>query len=410
VVEQTLAGYGETIKERTIGVEIFGRVAAYETGNDPIVRVTAAEIRKRLGQYYAEVEHRDELRILLPIGSYTPHFEILRPQAGTQQAPAVLQLTEIAQEETEVIPVNSAEECAYSKSAAAFAPTDADLEGVPIAESPAQIVQPNHARRWAPAAITAALLASLLTAGGFLLHDHLQRTVFSYFWGPLLEDPNPALLCVSDQLQDTGIRLREASNPDQLRWHPFSERDNAFTTVALDNVNVLLNLVSMLQTNHKPYAAKGEQTTTMADLRNGPDVFVGGFDNAWTLRMVNKLRYRFANDPEMHYPRIVDSNEPNKPGWISDQSQVGSTGSYLDYGIVARFVDRDTGRPAVVVTGIGRCASLAAGQFVSTPENLVELERVARAAGNKPNLEIVFSSQVVDGHPGSPKILAFYSW
>src|SRR5580658_7923570 len=54
VIEQTLAGEEENIKERTLGIEIFGRDADYDTSSDPIVRVTAAEIRKRVAQYYQD--------------------------------------------------------------------------------------------------------------------------------------------------------------------------------------------------------------------------------------------------------------------------------------------------------------------------------------------------------------------
>lgn len=49
VVERKLEAQ---LKERTIGVEIFGRPSDYETSADPIVRVKATEIRKRLAQHY----------------------------------------------------------------------------------------------------------------------------------------------------------------------------------------------------------------------------------------------------------------------------------------------------------------------------------------------------------------------
>jgi hypothetical protein len=74
VVEHTLAGDVEDIKERTLGIEIFGKEADYDTASDPIVRVTAAEIRKRVAQYYQDPEHAGELRITLPSGSYIPQF------------------------------------------------------------------------------------------------------------------------------------------------------------------------------------------------------------------------------------------------------------------------------------------------------------------------------------------------
>lgn len=50
VVELALAGKRDELKERLIGVHLFGRDVAYDTGEDPIVRVKANEVRKRLAQ------------------------------------------------------------------------------------------------------------------------------------------------------------------------------------------------------------------------------------------------------------------------------------------------------------------------------------------------------------------------
>src|SRR5258708_4097418 len=69
VVEQTLAGKTEGLKERTLGVDVFARPSHYDTNEDPIVRVTAGEIRKRIAQDYQEPVHEQELRIDLPSGS-----------------------------------------------------------------------------------------------------------------------------------------------------------------------------------------------------------------------------------------------------------------------------------------------------------------------------------------------------
>jgi eukaryotic-like serine/threonine-protein kinase len=73
VVERALAGEVDTISERTIGVELFGRPADYDTSNDGVVRVRAAEVRKRLGQYYRETT-ASPVHIELPPGSYVPEF------------------------------------------------------------------------------------------------------------------------------------------------------------------------------------------------------------------------------------------------------------------------------------------------------------------------------------------------
>src|ERR1019366_2708714 len=63
VVEQTLSGSASQIKERTIGVEVFGREPTYDTNLDHIVRTAATELRKRLAIYYWDEKDRSELRM-----------------------------------------------------------------------------------------------------------------------------------------------------------------------------------------------------------------------------------------------------------------------------------------------------------------------------------------------------------
>jgi hypothetical protein len=73
-VEQKLLGNASELKERTIGIEAFGREPSYDVNLDPVVRTTAAEVRKRLIQYYYNPEHAGELIIEMPVGSYVPTF------------------------------------------------------------------------------------------------------------------------------------------------------------------------------------------------------------------------------------------------------------------------------------------------------------------------------------------------
>ena len=74
IVDQALAGHFESLKERVIGMELFGRVPSYDTGEDAIVRVTASDVRKRLLQHYGKYGASSEFRISLPLGSYIPEI------------------------------------------------------------------------------------------------------------------------------------------------------------------------------------------------------------------------------------------------------------------------------------------------------------------------------------------------
>jgi len=80
IVERTIEGAGDQLKERTIGVEVFGRPADYDTASDHAVRSAASEIRKRLAQYYQSEAGSAELRIELQPGSYVPQFRWSHPE------------------------------------------------------------------------------------------------------------------------------------------------------------------------------------------------------------------------------------------------------------------------------------------------------------------------------------------
>src|ERR1700689_4066312 len=80
IVDQAIAGQFENLKERVIGMELFGRSASFDTGDDAIVRVTASDVRKRLLQHYGRYGTTSGFRISLPSGSYIP--EIMRDPPG----------------------------------------------------------------------------------------------------------------------------------------------------------------------------------------------------------------------------------------------------------------------------------------------------------------------------------------
>ena len=83
VVEQTLAGDGERLKEYVIGLEVFDRDATYDPRLDSIVRVEAARLRSKLAEYYAGEGRNDAVVLSLPKGGYAPTaaFE-MRPVAA----------------------------------------------------------------------------------------------------------------------------------------------------------------------------------------------------------------------------------------------------------------------------------------------------------------------------------------
>lgn len=379
VTEHTLAGDAEKIKERILGIEIFGRNADYDTASDPVVRVTASEIRKRVAQYYQEPGHKDELRITLPSGSYIPQFHWPKH---------VNDMNDVGLPDLELV------------------------SGEPFAQPEVHPKAPDaHAHRHVALILAlTCVTAGLLSMGVILIWQAIHSSAFDFFWQPVLTGSDPVLFCVATQLQDSGISVRDPAEPGREVWMKADLKKNSLTTVPIDDLNATIKMAAILQAGGKHYTLKSEGATNLADLRSGPTIFVGAFDNEWTLRLTNSLHFHFANDPGMTRPRIVDSTNPAQPRWVVDQSAQMDTGNYRDYAIVARFTDGNTGKLAVVVAGTGRGGTLAAGEFLTDTGDLIQLERAARAAGGKKNMEVVLSTQMIDGQPGSPKMEAVYFW
>jgi hypothetical protein len=231
-----------------------------------------------------------------------------------------------------------------------------------------------------------------------------QHSAFAEFWDPILNSPEPVLFCVADQTQYTAISLRDAGNPEQL----VTLKDN-LTAVVIDDLSTIVKIAGVLQSRGKQYTLRGENATNLMDLRNGSSVIVGAFDNAWTLRLTKTLRYHFANDANMAHLWIVDSTNPKQSRWIVDRGEQMATNNYQDYAIVARFTDDLTGKPTLVAAGIARGGTIAAGEFLTNPE-LLRMVRSRQPSPNTKNVEVVLSTQIVDGEPGTPKIEAVYYW
>jgi hypothetical protein len=100
IVDKALVGHLDELKERVIGLALFGRPADYDTGADSIVRVVANETRRRLQAYQAQQENGGPVRIELPVGSYLPivHYWPQAPDHDPAESSAMPPLTGAAQE------------------------------------------------------------------------------------------------------------------------------------------------------------------------------------------------------------------------------------------------------------------------------------------------------------------------
>ncbi len=377
LVERTLQGQTEDLKERTLGIVVFDRKPDYDTTLDPVVRTTAGEVRKRIAQYYHEPGRQNEIRIDLPVGSYVPEIRMPVPEPPTTPS--------------EVFPVPSG------------------VSPVPAAPSRARQV-----RFQLGVAVLAAVCFALVWAKPWVTRNALQK-----FWTPVVGASNPVLLCVG---QRPNVRFVQLESPTGAKnAAPASgSADAADTTLTpeelylqgsqnltIPDVTTLTKVAGVLQSLGVSYRIRGESVASFADLRDGPVVLIGAFNNDWTIRLTGTQRFSFEQAGNLRW--IKDSQNPNSRDWA-----VNLTTPYLqlnqDYALISRRLDPTTDRMVVVAAGLLGYGTMAAGEFLTNPEYLAAIAKVAPKDWEHKNLQVVLSTKVIAGNSGPPRVLATYFW
>ena len=360
VVEHTLAGDSQHLKERTLGIEVFHRDPQYDTNLDPVVRITAGEIRKRIAQYYHEPGRDGEIRIDLPAGSYVPEFHL--PAAR----PAAL-----------------------------------------------QVAAPKRRLTWIYA-VAGVLMAAVL--GGAMWTKPWSPRPVERFWQPLVSSPNPALLCIAPANLSAATQEAESfsASPGQLAGlGDLTLKDVQRLEsqhVALSDATTLSRLSAVLQLQGKAYHVRNAAFTTFQDLREGPVILIGAFNNQWTLRLTSQLRYTFGRDPATHDSWVSDRLNPGKRDWYMATRTTPIAKLNEDYAIISRIWDATTEQFVVVAAGIGIYGTMAAGEFLTDATHLAALAKQAPENWDRKNIQVVIATRVINGISGPPRILAVHVW
>jgi len=119
---------------------------------------------------------------------------------------------------------------------------------------------------------------------------------------------------------------------------------------------------------------RGQSSTTFADLRDGPVVLIGAFNNDWTLRLTGPMRFGFERDNEVFwiYDRQHPAGRDRAVNYATPYMQLSR-----DYALISRVLDPSTDRMVVVAGGLTGFGTVAAGEFLTNP---AYLEAIAKNA------------------------------
>ncbi len=398
IVEHSLAGHESDLRERIVGIEVFGRSPDYDTAEDPVVRMRAADVRKRLAQFYQAEEPRP-LHIELKPGAYRANFRIAA-LSPLEVSPAV------SPEPAAALQVRSPEQ---------------QIEQVAESLTVLRTEPPPRSRSVAVRWIGAALAIALLCFVAFALRFWTgQTSAQSRFWAPVLQRQNPVLIYTGTNVayrftpgyleryrQEHALNRQNGPEffPDLpkgavIRSDDLVAAENTFITTG--DLAASVQVASLLKGWTRPFVLRSGSDLSMSELRNAPAVFIGGFNNHWTLATTDPLPLSFRDGTS-----IVDRANPAQR-WTTSPDNHGEPTE--DFALISRVLHSSTGGPALVVGGIGSYGTQAAAEFVCSPEKMNELLRSAPAGWEGKNMQALLRIHVVGYTPVNIELAKTYFW
>jgi hypothetical protein len=372
IIDQAIAGHFDSLKERVIGMELFGRAASYDTGDDAIVRVTASDVRKRLLQHYGRFGSTSEYRINLPSGSYIPEItRVVRGEAGTFDG--ALAHGEIGHvhhdfpvQNHEILPIPAA----------------------PVIEAaalpPVEVAQPKRlvAYRWLFFGVL--IVAINLTVWGFFWSRPARfesARPSSLPWSALFGSSHAVELITSDpNIADIqGITGSEVSVSDYAN-HKYLPVPNKLTPeqdyfcrniLRGDNsagvdAPIVAKIAMLAQANSKSINIRTARSLQITDLKSDNNfIFLGSpRSDPWFSLFNDQLDFRFVFDKSSgsesirnFHPRPNEQPQyvPTAPGWATGDS----------YAILALVRNPDQSGQVLLLAGANEEGTEAAGRFVT---------------------------------------------
>jgi hypothetical protein len=396
IVLHSLSGEDESLRERVIGVEVFGRRPDYDQASDPVVRIRAADVRKRIALFYEATEAATrQVKIAIHSGSYKASFEFPGSrdvEVSFNQPPAEMNIPAIvASPSIELLP----------------------------APSPAKESTKTTPRSiWRSPWMVLAVVILLLIPAVYGLLRSTRETAFDRFWSPVLKAPNRSVIYVGSnavyylsgdfvdryrrehQLDKVESMGREFFVPlgsnDVLKGNDLVPEKDTYVTVG--DAAATARIASLLSVRKKSYDMRFGGDISVGDLRERPAILIGGFNNSWTLEMTDNLRFVFS------YWHQIEDRFDKRRTWKPNQDFTD------DYAIISRILNSKTGEILITAAGIGQAGTRAAGEFLTSPEDIDSLLLAAPRGWDKRNLQIVLHTTVINGSPNHPDVIATYYW
>jgi hypothetical protein len=387
IVNRAIAGDFDSLKERAIGIEVFGRPPGYDTSADAIVRVTASDVRKRLLEHYSHPGMAAEYRISLPAGSYLPKITRESRSHPEQQ---LLSTGGVGIQEHR-----------------------------PEAGSSVQSSSRHRVELFR--LILAVLLISALNLAAFIVAWNQVRkperiavlpwsSIFGSFRATqiITSDPNIAeiqgftggQISLSDYANHHYIPDPNLLTPEQRRFCQVILRGDKASVV---DTPIAMAVGQLAQATSSKIAVRAARNIQFSDMQTDANFILLGSprSNPWSNLYNDHLDFRFEYDPKtgreiirnVHpRPGELQSYVETAPGWATGQS----------YAIVAFLRNLDQSGQVLLLAGENAEGTEAAGKLVN---DLSRLDTTLKKCGIRPSgpghFEILLRLDMLAGSPSN---------
>ncbi len=415
IVEHSRAHRGEMLRERVIGASVFGRAPDYDTGNDPVVRNRAAELRKRLAQHYMRTRgSQGAIRIDIPTGSYRAIFEI----ADELESRGALPVHEPSADLSENVVVQKAVGNSGDRTSE-ISLFDENSATDPVSSAQDMSSQGTRSRwtKWVVGVAVAVVV--LLGAGWLTIHQVrvVRQRPFDAFWALMMDTQHPVLIIMGANRvyrlnYDFLDRYRVEHHVEDTNYESFIDLKKGdvidesqlrkIELIGFGDAAAAARIASTLTRFNKHYDLRYGGDIAVTDFQSSPAFLIGGFSNVWTLEVMRQLRFQLEG-----YDHIVDKKDPSR-SWRRKSDSGTLAGD--DYVVISRLIKPETGNFILAIGGIDTYSNQAAADFLSDPDRLDALLKTLPTGWERKNMQIVLHTNVVKEVPTAVNVEAWDIW
>jgi len=390
IVEKSLSGNLDSIKEYTIATEALGRPPDFDPKADSIVRIQVQRLRKKLEEYYSDEGGEDPIRIVIPSGHYIPEFRT-HPEPSPPK-----------KDDDLVVPSPPDRPAAGRMLSHRF------LVGVVVGLVGALAIIGLYLSRGSgpkASALASSLPSSLVPLWGVFAPPNAP---------PLIVYSNAMFL--TDDYGDVYRVLVSSNHPLPIGAKVPSLSGLEYVSPALPKrgnlryfdlytgtgeVVAAVKIARLLSAQNQDVSVERSGLVSYDNIRGGNVIFLGSSAEDAVLEKLPidaELVFDLSGEDAVIRDRPATPGQPHSYRLVRDPK----TGEYrTDYALISLLPSVDPGRYVLVLAGITTLGTQAAAEFATSPAQMATLENMRGAAhgpaGRSPYFQSLLEVQIRDG-------------